>query len=113
MRKKMLIAITGIAILTSTAAEAQGHSRTDPTRSPDFVCSGNRARDLDARIEGAQRDRRIDPRQAARLHQQVDRYEGSARQACGRRDFRQITEIAGRYDGIERRLDATVGRYRR
>jgi hypothetical protein len=119
MRKIVLAMLSGIAALTATGAQAQARPYGDdpfgyaypgrsehygvhnPTRTPAYVCSGDRARDVDASIEGALRAGGIGGYEAARLHAQVDRLDGRTRHACDRGDWRTVTAIAGRYDRIQ------------
>jgi hypothetical protein len=72
------------------------------------VCSGNRARQLEARLDHEYREREIDPYQADRVHEAIDGLERRQNQECREGDWRAIQDIAGRYDGIQRWIDRSA-----
>jgi len=64
------------------------------------VCSGERARNLEARLRHEQRECEIDPGTAERIHDAIDRLEDRSRDECAEGDGRSIWSIAQRYDRI-------------
>lgn len=67
----------------------------------DQVCSGERARRLEARLDHEYREREIDPYQADRIHEAIDGLERRQAEECREGDLRAIHDIAGRYDRID------------
>ena len=65
------------------------------------VCSGDRARQLEARLDHEYREREIDPYQADRMHEAIDGVARRQAQECREGDLGSIHEIAGRYDRIQ------------
>ena len=65
------------------------------------VCSGNRAHQLEARLDHEYREREIDPYQGDRIHAAIDGLERRQAQECREGDLSSIHEIAGQYDRIQ------------
>lgn len=65
------------------------------------VCTGERARNLEARLDHEWREGEIDPRQADRIHHEIDKLEHHSRDECAEGDWRAIARIAGRYDEVQ------------
>jgi hypothetical protein len=65
------------------------------------VCSGNRARQLEARLDHEYREREINPYQGDRIHAAIDGLERRQAQECREGDLRSIHAIAEQYDRIQ------------
>jgi hypothetical protein len=72
------------------------------------VCSGNRARQLEARLDHEYREREIDPYQGDRIHAAIDRLERRQAHECREGDLRSIYKIAGEYDRIQGRIERSA-----
>jgi len=70
------------------------------------ICSGQRAHSLEARLRHKVDEGNIDPRRAGRIHEAIDNLEARQRNECGERDWRSISDIAGRYNRIEGWINA-------
>lgn len=73
-----------------------------------FICSGQRAHGLEARLRHEVDEGDIDPRQAGRIHDAIDDLEGRQRNECGEGDWRSVNRIAMRYDRIEGWINASA-----
>lgn len=72
------------------------------------VCSGQRARGLEAKLDHEYREGEIDPYQADRIHAAIDGLERRQAEECREGDIGAIHNIAGRYDGIQRWIDRSA-----
>lgn len=72
------------------------------------VCSGNRARQLEARLDHEYREREIDPYQGDRIHNAIEDLERRQAHECREGDLRAIHDIAGRYDRIQGWIDRSA-----
>jgi hypothetical protein len=75
----------------------EGYGRT--------VCSGEQAHGLEARLRHEVGEGEIDPGQADRIHDSIDRLEDRARHECAEGDYRAIRGIGYRYSQIGRWID--------
>jgi hypothetical protein len=75
-------------------------------RKADFVCSGQRAHALEARLAQEVNQGDIDPRRADRIHDAIDRLEDQQRYQCGSGDWRAVNALTSRFDHIEGWINA-------
>lgn len=116
-RKIMTATLVGLAALaTASGAQAQGWGvwagsqpgygyRSGGDWTMRAVCSGERARGLEARLRHEQRKGEIDPGTADRIHDAIDRLEDRSRNECDEGDRRSIWNIAQRFDRIQGWMD--------
>jgi hypothetical protein len=81
-------------------------------RYADGVCSGQRAAQLEQRLQREAGEGDIDPETAGRIHDAIDKLEQKASHECEENDWHGVTKVAGRYDRIEGWLDNAAGRGR-
>lgn len=115
-------AAMGLALVAMTGtAHAQGWGFSFSYGSPaqpdwqaqrrvDWVCSGQRARQLEGRLRHEVDEGDIDPDTADRMHEAIDGLERAQQQECYERDWRSIWGIADRYDHIEGWMNNEVRR---
>lgn len=75
-------------------------------------CSPRRAYALEARLDREWRQGNIDPRTARRIKDQIDKLEAKQDHECREGDWREVREIADRYDRIEQWIDRESQSYR-
>ncbi|NKJ44453.1 histidine kinase [Novosphingobium sp. SG720] len=75
-------------------------------RKADYVCSGQRAHALEARLAQEVNQGDIDPRRADRIHDAIDQLEGRQRYECGGGDWRAVSALTTRFDRIEGWINA-------
>lgn len=123
MRTFIALAIAASA-LSAPAAQAQsfglyigngpGWGWRPPVYQPAYdwrvrqVCSGQRAHQLEARLDHEYREGEIDPYEADRIHQAIDGLERRQAEECREGDIGAIRNIGGRYDGIQRWIDRSA-----
>jgi len=115
-RKIVMLALTVGSLATAGTGHAQGWGYWGGGGGASrWVCSGERARGLEARLRHEQRDGDIDPDTADCIHDAIGRLEDRSRNECDEGDRRAIWDIAQRFDRIERWIqNAAHGeRYRR
>ncbi|MBS0253812.1 MAG: histidine kinase [Proteobacteria bacterium] len=72
------------------------------------VCSGERAHRLEERLGHEMREGEIDPWQARRIHDEIDRIERSQAHECAEGDWRGVMRINGRYDRVAGWIDSAA-----
>ena len=114
MKLLTTIALGALSLATAPAAGAQSWGGRAPGwgwHGPRYqpagdwrvrqVCSGERAHDLEARLRREWQEHEIDPRQAERIHREIDKLERRGRDECAEGDWRAVGRIAGRYDEVQ------------
>jgi len=99
--KVAMIAVAAGTLASASAGHAQGWGFWGGDSPLRGVCSGERARGLEARLRHEQRDGDIDPDTADRIHDAIDRLEDRSRGECDEGDRRAIWNIAQRFDRIQ------------
>lgn len=78
------------------------------------VCSGERAHQLEWRLNRERQEGDLGGWQADRFHAEIDRLEEAQRHECGEGDWRAVQRIADRYDRIGWQIgNAAHGGWRR
>lgn len=133
MRKIMIMAMTGIAALTATAANAQDRYYGDRYQSGGYqdsraydgdgsrgfdrtardICSGRRAQQLESDLDSRVRDGIVGRYDARQIHRQIDNYEHYQRIACSSGNPRLIRQFDSRYDMMQDRIEQASRRDRR
>jgi len=122
MRQMLQIALAGVALVVSGSANAQGWGLSygnsgygyergygggyydrddDGDRNANYICSGQRAQQLEQRLRHEREEGEIDGDTARRIHANIDRLEDKQRHECDEGDDRAIAGISDRYDRIE------------
>lgn len=76
----------------------------------EWVCSGQRARQLEGRLRHEVDEGDIDPDTAGRMHDAIDGLEQRQRQECYEGDWPSVSRIADRFDRIEGWMNAEARR---
>ena len=113
-------AITSVAVMAAGAANAQSWGvyvgngagyygnydgyNGDRGRAG-LICSGRRGQSLEAMVRHEEDEGDIEEDTADRMLSVIDRLEDQQGEACEDRDWRQIRNIAYRYDRIERWIE--------
>lgn len=122
-----MIAAMGAVLAISGTAQAQGwgapggygrpvqvdwqdRERDQDRGRADWICSGQRARQLEGRLRHEVGEGDIDPDTAGRMHEAIDGLEQRQRQECDEGDWRSISRIADRFDRIEGWMNAEARR---
>lgn len=128
MRRIVSIVLLGTGCLFASAANAQswgvyiggGNGYSGQYADPDgddglvnHICSGQRARGLEARLRQEVDEEEIGDDDADQIHGAIDRLEDRERHECAEGDRRAIYEIARRYDRIGEWIDAEAHGFRR
>ena len=125
--RKLLIAVaaaaTTLAVATPAAAQyypqpygyngyGYGYGGYGMNGRVQAICSGQRGIALENRLRHEEREGEIDPYQAGRIHQAIDRLEDQQRHECAEGDWRSIARIGSRYDQIGQWIDTAAHGYR-
>jgi len=112
-KKTIAVALAAAALATAPGAQAQGwgvwvgsgqqygYGDGGGGWAVRAVCSGERARGLEGRLNHEEREGEIDPGTADRIHEAIDRLEDRSRNECAEGDRRAIWNIAQRFDRIQ------------
>ena len=79
-------------------------------RRVDWVCSGQRAHQLEGRLRHEVEEGDIDPGTSERMHFAIDDLERRQQHECYENDWRSVWRIADRYDRIEGWMNNEAGR---
>jgi hypothetical protein len=125
MRKLLIcVAAAGTSLAVATPAAAQyypqpysynryGYGGYGVDSRVQNVCSGQRGYALESRLRHEEREREIDPYEAGRIHQAIDRLEDQQRHECAEGDWRSIARIGSRYARIDQWIDTAAHGYQR
>jgi hypothetical protein len=69
------------------------------------ICSGERARNLEQKLNREEQEGEIDSDDASSVHSQIDQLEDRQRNDCENGDWRDVRVIANQYDRLDRWID--------